>query len=56
MALDADYGPMAWDGRSRGTFLAILMLVALGKPVRVMWQDGASEVKCLDDVYTIIPP
>lgn len=56
MALDAGYGLMAWDGRSRGTFLAILMLVALGKQVRVMWQDGASEVKCLDDVYTIIPP
>ena len=43
MALDADCAVMIWDRRSRGTFLNILNMVALGKPTRVVLQDGSAE-------------
>lgn len=55
MAVGADRGLMAWDGRSCGTFLAILMLVSLGKPVRVVRREGTTDVGCLEDAYKIIP-
>ena len=57
MALDADCAVMIWDRRSRGTFLNILNMVALGKPTRVVLQDGSAEydIASFEDVHELLP-
>lgn len=55
IVLEADRGLVAWDGRSEGTFLSILMLAALGKTVHVVWRGGISDVERVEDVLGILP-
>lgn len=57
MALDADCAVMIWDRRSWRTFLNILNMVALGKPVHVVLQDGSAEydVASFEDVHGLLP-
>jgi hypothetical protein len=42
MAVDADYGLMLWDGRSRGTLTNVVDLVHRGKPVVVYVAEAKS--------------
>lgn len=57
MALDADCAVMVWDRRSRRTFLSILNMVVLGKPVHVVMQDGSAEydISSFEDVHGLLP-
>ena len=45
MAAEATVGLMLWDGRSRGTLMNVLRLVAQDKPVVVYVQPGRSFVE-----------
>jgi hypothetical protein len=45
MASEATVGFMLWDGRSRGTLMNVLRLVAQGKPVVLYLQPGRSFVE-----------
>jgi hypothetical protein len=42
MAAEATVGFMLWDGRSRGTLMSVLRLLAQHKPVVVYVQPGRS--------------
>lgn len=55
IALEADSGLVAWDGRSKGTFLSIVMLAALGKTVHVVWPGGISDVGGAEDILGVLP-
>ena len=57
MALDADCAVMVWDRRSHGTFLNILNMVTLGKPVHAILQDGSAEydIASFEDIHKLLP-
>ena len=55
MALDADFGLMAWDGRSRGTFINLVNMALLGKPVEVVnGNSDSSPIKSLENIRGIL--
>lgn len=56
MACNADCGLFAWNGRSRGTLVDILFLVALGKPATVVRLGclGAITIGSFDDIRSML--
>ena len=56
MACNADCGLFAWNGRSRGTLVDILLLVALGKPATVVRLGclGAITIGSFDDIRSML--
>lgn len=55
MALDADFAYMAWDGRSKGTFVNLVTLALLGKPVEVVSGNSDSlSITSLEEIRGIL--
>ncbi len=56
MDCDADCGLFAWNGRSRGTFVDVLLLVALGKPATVVRPGcpGTITIGSFDDIHSML--
>ena len=57
MALSADCGLMAWNGRSKGTLVNLLMLVAQGKRADVVLPESneVARAESFDDVRALLP-